>query len=174
MYEVEAKIRVDCDGLEAILEKALELGGRLIGRRREVDIYYQHPCRDFVETDEALRVRIIDGTKYSLTYKGPRIDNRGDIKKRVEIIVEVSGGDIEKLLEEIGFKPMATVTKDRTYVELHGTTVTLDRVQRLGCFVEIEGDNPAGIKQVVEELGVKGEYVKETYAEMIARLEGAN
>ncbi|MEB3805962.1 MAG: class IV adenylate cyclase [Desulfurococcales archaeon] len=174
MYEVEAKIRVDCDGLEAILEKALELGGRLVGRQREVDIYYQHPCRDFTETDEALRVRVIDGARYSLTYKGPRIDDRGDIKKRVEIVVEIGRGDIEKLLEEIGFRPMVSVSKDRTYIELRGATVTLDRVQRLGCFVEIEGDNPAGIKQVIEELGVKGEYVRETYAEMIAKLEGAD
>ena len=172
MYEIEVKIRIDCNSIPEIIDKAIRLGGRITGKQREEDVYYQHPCRNFLETDEALRVRVVDGKKYSLTYKGPRIESGSNVKKRVEVIVDILSGDVGSLLERLGFYPVVKVVKDRVYVELGDITLTLDKVEYLGCFVEVEGRDPTSINNILDKLNIKGEYVEETYAEMIAKLKG--
>ena len=49
MIEVEVKFRVD--SLDAVRERLLELNARFVGESEEVDIYLNHPCRDFASTD---------------------------------------------------------------------------------------------------------------------------
>jgi len=170
--ETEVKLRVNCrelDRLMSELERREFRGERVV----EEDVYYQHPCRDFLETDEAVRVRATDGRSKSITYKGPRM-GEGSVKRRVEIVVEVSRGDPHRLLERLGFTPVVRVRKERTYYKLgEGVVVTLDRVEGLGCFVEVEGPSPEAIAGVIEDLGIVGEYVGKTYAEMVyERLRG--
>lgn len=166
-YEREVKMRVDCSRLERVKEILLGHGAVVKASRRETDIYYQHPCRDLAATDEAFRLRLVDGRGESLTYKGPRISSRGGVKERKEIIVELAGGPVGELLEELGFKPAVTVEKEREYLEYRGHTFTLDRVRGLGCFIEIEGDEPDRLARWLESEGVRGEPVEKTYAEMV-------
>jgi len=60
----------------------------------EEDIYLNHPCRDFGETDEALRIRRdVEGIR--VTYKGRKIDP--ETKTREEIKIEVD--DFDKTLK---------------------------------------------------------------------------
>lgn len=167
MYEKEIKIKIDCSGIDEIIESLEASGGRIIKKQREVDIYYQHPCRDFLETDEAVRVRIADGKPESITYKGPRIKGSGGLKKRREVIVNVDDGDPNNLLESLGFKPAVIVEKERIYIEYLDHLVTVDKVESLGCFIEVEGDQPEKILQAFENLGLKVEPIKETYAELM-------
>lgn len=162
--EREVKARVDCGALAHLEHRLRARGFELEARRVERDTYYQHPCRDMLAGDEALRLRLSGGSA-RLTYKGPR-GRGGGVKERLELEAEVRG-DIAGILEMLGFKPAVTVVKERVYYRGRGHTVTLDRVEGLGCFVEVEGDNPLG---VLELLGVPREnIVEETYAEMIAR-----
>ncbi|CAB49297.1 class IV adenylate cyclase [Pyrococcus abyssi] len=136
MYEVELKGYAN----EEIFEKVRETY-RFMRREIHEDIYYQHPCRDFSKTDEALRIRIkrFNGHhEVFLTYKGPKLDKRS--KTRLEIEVEIQ--DTEKyfqLLQNLGFREVLRIvkTREKYYVD-KGITITLDEVEGLGKFIEIE------------------------------------
>ncbi len=161
--EKEVKYEVDCRVLNDLLERLRALGAKLVGPLREEDTYYNHPCRDFASTDEAVRIRVSSG-KTILTYKGPRLDS-GPVKRRVELEARVDG-PLHEILEKLGFRMVAKVVKDRFYAEHKGHTVSLDRVEGLGCYVEVEGSNPEGI---VRELGISGKLVEETYLELLLK-----
>ncbi|AAL81983.1 adenylate cyclase [Pyrococcus furiosus DSM 3638] len=173
MYEVELKGYANDEIFERVREKFEFM-------RREIheDIYYQHPCRDFSKTDEALRIRIkrFNGHfEAFLTYKGPKIDERS--KTRLEIEVEIDDVDkYSQLLELLGFREILTITKTREkyYVE-KGVTITLDDVEGLGKFVEIETlvKNEEEIPQAVEkleailrEIGVE-QFERRSYLELL-------
>ena len=141
--EVEAKAR--CGNLAAVEANLAKMGAVLEANKTERDEYWAHPARDFGETDEALRLRVTtadDGGGWSraeLTYKGAKIDP--DTKTRAEENVEVQLDQVEvlrKVLQGIGFRPFAMVTKDRREFELKGATVCLDKVEGVGEFVEVE------------------------------------
>lgn len=141
-YEVERKYWLDDE--RAVVQSAAALGGSFGPQERQSDTYYAHPARDFAVSDEALRIRRI-GPVAKITYKGPKID--AGSKTRREIEIELSGG-IEgarqhaELLEALGFRPVAEVTKHRRKALLvwqgHEVEVALDSVESLGAFVELE------------------------------------
>ncbi len=160
MKEREVKIRVD--KLAGLNERLIAQGFIFRGKRRQRDVYFNHPCRDFSKTDEALRVRFEEG-RIELTYKGPREDKR-PVKVREEISCNVLG-DVETLLERLGFKKVAEVVKEREVYEKEGTRVLLDRVENLGEFVEIEGE--ADFEELVRSLGIPWTPISLTYLEML-------
>ena len=57
-YEVEQKFLVDDP--EALQNRLIELGASPSPSEQHSDTYYNHPCRDFSETHEALRIRRIN------------------------------------------------------------------------------------------------------------------
>lgn len=141
-YEVERKYRISDPA--PLVEQVRELGGTFAEPELQVDTYYSHPCRDFAQTDEALRIRRV-GDKAFITYKGPKVD--AESKTRREIELELSG-DVEgvldhaALLEALGFRAVAKVTKKRTKAKIewqdHEVEVALDDVDAVGKFVELE------------------------------------
>jgi len=161
MYEVEVKVRADHDAVRAALEAA---GAERLGVVTQTDTYYDAPDRDFAETDEALRVRREaggDGERTLLTYKGPLVDE--DTKTREEHEVTVEDADaLDGLLRGLGYEPAATVAKERERFALDGYAVTLDDVEGLGTFVEVEREVPereveaarAGAWAVLEDVGL--------------------
>ncbi len=154
MREVETKVVLpDCALLEALRSRLARLGATHEGDVVEEDVYYQHPCRDFAETDEALRVRRAGG-RCELTYKGPK--EGGTVKARREETVEV--GDckaIDAILEALGFRKVAVVRKKRSYYRMPGVVVSLDEVEGLGCFAEVEA-REGGEATVLEALKLLG------------------
>ena len=148
MYEVELKVRADHAGVRDRLD-ALE--ATHLGRVRQVDTYYDAPNRDFAKTDEALRVReettetgsrpeeTTQGgeTETRLTYKGPLVERESKTREEAETAV-ADPGAMREILDGLGFEPAATVEKDRERYGLEGYTVTLDTVDGLGEFVEVE------------------------------------
>lgn len=168
MYEVEVKVRADHASVRDRLD---DVGAESLDRVRQVDTYYDAPHRDFAETDEALRVRreyatgaartddpqaddaverrpdsrgAGGGTAGSetsvVTYKGPLVE--ADSKTRRE--AETAIGDpaaFEAVLDGLGFTPATTVEKERERHEYEGFTVTLDDVNCLGEFVEVERES---------------------------------
>jgi adenylate cyclase class 2 len=166
--EVEVKIPVDCGELQVIKERLRRLGARLEGPLREEDIYLNHPCRDVIATDEAIRVRLSpEGVK--VAYKGPR---RGgaNVKARLEI-EERAGPAILEILKALGFNEALKVVKERVYASLPDALVTLDRVEGLGCFVEVESRHglEEEVRKVIKLLGLEGRpLLTESYASMLA------
>ncbi|KUO86543.1 MAG: hypothetical protein AT709_07990 [Caldivirga sp. MG_3] len=73
MLEVEVKFRIrDVKGLV----NRLRGFATHIGSNVEEDHYFNHPCRDFRSTDEAVRVRVYGSGRVTVTYKGPRLGVR--------------------------------------------------------------------------------------------------
>lgn len=150
MYEVELKVRADH---EAVGHRLEELGATPLGRVRQVDTYYDAPHRDFDETDEALRIReetVESGaghgrterdreTETRLTYKGPLLERESKTREEAETAV-ADPDAMRGILDGLGFQPAATVEKERDRYRVEGYTVTLDAVDGLGEFVEVETD----------------------------------
>ena len=164
MYEVEIKVPADID---AVRDRLRDVDAERIGARRQRDVYYDAPHRDFVETDEALRVRHetplpdgiesvdapddtpddvpngtlddtpVDAETTKLTYKGPLLDEESKTRTEYETGVDDAEA-VAGVLSGLGFEPAATVEKRREFWSHDEFTVTLDDVADLGEFVEIE------------------------------------
>jgi len=137
MYEVELKVRTDHEGLRERLE---ELGAEFLGTVEQADTYYDAPHKNFAETDESLRVRreVVDGEASAvMTYKGPKLDEASKTREEVETAVG-EGDDAATIFESVGFEPAATVHKERDRYRLGEYTITLDTVEQVGSFVEVE------------------------------------
>jgi adenylate cyclase class 2 len=141
MLEVELKFR--CDASEQLVADLMRLGAQPAEEVRQVDQYFNHPQRDFAQTDEAVRIRDTNG-QTSLTYKGPLVDRES--KTRREIELDLAGDHArEKLgdwLRAVGFRPVLEVEKTRQAWTLHRggreVEIAIDQVTGLGRFVELE------------------------------------
>jgi adenylate cyclase class 2 len=166
-FEVEVKYRaVDHD---LLVRRLLAKGAAAAAELDQEDIYLSHPSRDFAQTNEAFRIRRL-GPENRITYKGPR--RSGPTKTREEIEIpfapgEEAAGRLLRLLENLGFRPVAAIRKRRkpfhlTYLD-HELEIALDLAEGLGAFAEIEAfargesDLPAAQRAVLDlaaELGL--------------------
>lgn len=173
---VEVEVKARAEDLERVREQLEDRGGRRVATWEQTDIYYGHPHRNFAQTDEALRIRETGG-RVEATYKGPKLD--GETKTREEITVELddaaSAGD---LLEALGFAAAGRVVKQREVYELGELTVTLDQVEGLGPFVEIEHVVDEGIDEaretvleLADELGLE-DLERRSYLELLLEGDG--
>jgi adenylate cyclase class 2 len=175
-WEVEQKLRIRDEA--AVRRKLQELGVRWTEPIEQADHYFNHPCRDFAQTDEALRIRELRGERY-VTYKGPKIDR--DTKTRRELELPLSSAaedDYGELLVALGFRPVATVRKTRLPGSLtfngREFQIALDDVPGAGQFLELEtsadDQTLAGAKialtSLVEALGPT-EIERRSYLELI-------
>ncbi|MDS0477553.1 class IV adenylate cyclase [Natrinema sp. 1APR25-10V2] len=140
MYEVEVKVPAD---LATVRDRLAALDATPEGSVVQVDTYYDAPHRDFPETDEALRIREerpADGADETrITYKGPLVDDESKTREEVETAIR-DGEKFDAILMNLGFEPAATVRKERDRFSLEGYTVTLDSVDGVGEYVEVETD----------------------------------
>ena len=112
-WEVEQKFAITAE--LAIHAKLVALGVELGSPVQEADHYFNHPARDFAKTDEALRLRV-KGESNLITYKGPKIDATTKTRKEIELPLPPENEVIQQfrlLLETLGFRPVATVIKQR-------------------------------------------------------------
>ncbi len=167
MLEIEIKTRSDDNqGVERLL---LEKGATPLGELDQVDEYFNHPCRDFAQTDEALRLR--RDTNGKMTYKGPKMDRF--TKTREEIEMDIDDPDkLALILVRLGFRRVAKVTKRRKEYLLDGITISLDSVEGLGDFVELEiqgedaEEGRSRIEHLRDELKLVGSE-RRSYLEML-------
>lgn len=183
IYEVEVKISID--SFEEMENRILNVGAKKINQEVQIDSYFDHPCRTFQETDEALRVRFrrpIGGEELEsstdlveLTYKGPKIDST--TKTRIESSAKLNNAEeITSILENLGFKTVAEITKTRQFFSLPTITISIDDVEDVGLFLELESivknndeiDNAReNIFAMVKELGLDpAQSIRESYLEL--------
>ena len=142
MIEVELKFRSkDPARVRAHVE---HLGGHTEGCIEQADTYFGHPTRDFRQTDEALRIRVV-GDRACVTYKGPLLDKTTKSRDETEVWFEAGSDDaprFEHVLERLGFRHVRTVRKRREpwVLQWQGREIeiALDSVEGLGEFVELE------------------------------------
>lgn len=184
MYEVEVKVRADHDAVRDALD---DLNAEALGRVEQVDTYYDAPHRSFPDTDEALRIRRErspgdaeydrDGEtdRTQLTYKGPLVDDDTKTRREIETAVE-SADDADEILRALGFDASATVRKVRERYALTGAVISLDTVEGLGEFVEVERESAESavdvtatrIRSLVADLGLDpDEGIRASYLELL-------
>jgi adenylate cyclase class 2 len=194
MLEIEQKYRsADLDEIaHRIFERFEVRRDRVV---QQSDCYFLHPGRDFVKTDEALRLRRtrVDGVDEAvpalLTYKGPRIstDGRGKsfkTRQEIELPLGTTAGDGDRLvalLSALGFVPTDPVVKTRRSLQAcyndWNIEFALDQVVGLGSFVEIEIVTAAGMaeeaREVIAEIARQMELespITDSYRNMLSAL----
>jgi adenylate cyclase class 2 len=143
ILEIEVKIRMPH---ETIKQDLIQSGAEYAGTEKQSDIYFNSPMRDFSKTDEALRIRSIDG-KGEITYKGKRFDTVS--KTRPELNSPADEKVMREILKALGFFESGCVIKSREIYILDGFVIGLDTVQGLGEFVEIESGLKTADQQAV-------------------------
>jgi adenylate cyclase, class 2 len=181
-FEVEQKHRVDDP--DALLQKLAERGAALGPEIEQCDTYFAHPCRDFAQTDEALRIRVVAG-ECCVTYKGPKLDAATKTRREIELPLAAGEQDWTELLMALGFQPVTMVRKSRRPFELehHGAIVhgAWDVVNGVGTFVELEltadqvslDSARAIVKSLSDELQL-GPSERRSYLEMLLDVRGRN
>jgi len=141
-FEVEQKHRIE--DVAALVAKLEQRGVTVGPPMRQIDRYFAHPSRDFAQTDEALRIRTVGGKSF-ITYKGPKIDSTTKTRRELELPIEETDPDgfqMGELLQVLGFRPEATVRKQRRIFHLqhveNEVEGALDEVDGVGTFVELE------------------------------------
>jgi adenylate cyclase class 2 len=189
MLEIETKYRLTDES--QLRSRLVDLGSVVGATEVHADTYFQHPARDFVASNEALRIRTINSVA-SVTYKGPkrRVDGSA-VKARQELEWclapgDADGGQMQQLLVALGFTPVATVRKERqsfTWPEqqepLSVFTLTIDHVDEVGDFAEIEllvdqssEQELRAASERIDQLAVRlglCEAVRESYLELLLR-----
>jgi adenylate cyclase class 2 len=170
MDELEIEIKAYCKDLEKVKEKLVDLGAVYIQNKNERDMYFNHPCKDFGETDEALRIRTVDNL-HILTYKGPKLSKNSKARVEQETVIE-DIRSMEIILQNLGFVESGQVEKSRDYYSFEGIDICLDRIKSLGDFVELElkGDNIEVVEKKLYNLAEKLTLIKferKSYLELL-------
>ncbi len=140
MIEVELKLPIYKRSVtEAALIREGFIPGDLI---REYDLYFSGSARDFIKSDEALRIRSSENlhkrtTKSFLTYKGRKLDQVSMTRKELETAVEDADTTAE-ILTALGYENQYPVSKLRQYYHREDVTACVDQVEGLGSFLELE------------------------------------
>ena len=168
--EREIKIKLLSPKLEE-LEKLISSRYQFSDEEHQVDIYYNSPVRDFRKSDEALRVRIVNG-EIELTYKGPKLSSQS--KSREEITVKINDlKAMDLILQRLGFIKVLELEKTRKNYKVNNFTISLDRVTNLGDFIEIEGINVDENKltnfvdNFLKQFNIIGEKTLKSYLELL-------
>src|SRR5262245_14385164 len=82
MFEVELKFPLP--DVAPVAVKLADLGAEPAEAIAQSDVYFNHPVRDFAQSDEAFRVRSI-GAKNFVTYKGPVVDTQTKTRREIEL-----------------------------------------------------------------------------------------
>ncbi len=170
-YEAKFEVKDHSD-----IERALKTLGAVYEEEVfEEDHYIDlYPCIKLRERDEALRVRISEGSRSrrgEITYKGPKI--RRDLKARDEITVEVRDPrGLVEIFRRLGFKSHV-IRKRRKIYRLGVYKIFLDDVEAVGRFVEIEVEGVRSPEEFLESIkkfksliGITGNHIVKSYLEL--------
>ena len=166
---MEIEIKCYCDDAEHIKHLLFEMDALFLDRRFERDAYFNHPSKNFADSDEALRLRAI-GEKAIITYKGPKVSKIS--KARIEHETELKDYDsMNNILLSLGFTHSGIIEKERFVYSFNGMEICIDYVDGLGVFVEIEkrGELKDEIEQelfnTAEKLGLT-KFERRSYLEL--------
>lgn len=137
--EMEIKIRLTKEEYDN-LNNLMKTKGRLLLESNQQDIYYQSNYL-IGDMNKSLRIRT-SGNKKILTYK-----NYNSKMYCEEYEVEIdNSGNLEKIFDSIGLAKITIVNKNRKiYNYFDKYEVSLDKVDNLGYFIEIE------VKEIIND-----------------------
>jgi len=165
--ELKAKVR----SLKPLKIRLLGIGGRRIGLFRQVDTYFATPRG-------RLKIRETDRGNSQLVYY-LRKNSRGPKISDVYLASLPDPGTVKAILSRV-LGVESVVRKKREIFRIRGVQVHLDRVGRLGNFIEFEKVVKAEASKIAEarkqleallrDLGVpKGNLQRASYGELLSR-----
>lgn len=183
MIEVEVKAKIN--SFSEMEEKLAEIGAIKTKMEFQEDIYFNSPIVDFAKTDEALRIRTTkedDNTRIFITYKGPKIDKKSKTRREIEMGIEDSQ-KCSDVFEAIGFRKVRTVRKNRQYYAYENFEISLDDIEGLDPYMEIEiglsdgedyNEAQNSIFELFEKLGITDGFERTSYLELLENLNITN
>ena len=175
MIEVEVKAKIN--SFKEMENKLEKLGAVKSKKEFQEDIYFASPIVDFAKTDEALRIRTTNNDTF-ITYKGPKLNENAKTRKEVEMIIE-SASKAKDIFTEIGFKEVRTVKKNRQYYQYNDFEISLDDVEGLNPYMEIEislednqdyNDAQNKIFELFKKLEIEDGFERTSYLELLENL----
>ena len=179
MIEVEVKAKIE--NFEDMKKKLENLGAIKSKKEFQEDIYFNSPIVDFANTDEALRIRTTkenEKTNIFITYKGPKIDSKSKTRKEIEIAIENSE-KCSDIFQNLGFTKARAVRKNRQYYTYENFEISLDDVEGLEPYMEIEISLEDGndyseaqekIFELFSKLGIENGFERTSYLELLEKL----
>ena len=166
--ELKAKV----EDLDVVREKLTSLGAHYIGTFRQIDVYFDVP-------EGRLKLREVedDNTAELIYYQR---ENIAEPKKSDVFILKVQEPAFLKTILGKLLKIRATVEKVREIYRYQGTQIHLDRVKKLGTFLEFERETSADaqairnnqqvLEKLMEKLGISSESLEElSYSDLIQK-----
>ena len=176
MLEVEVKARID--NIEEIKNKLTKINAKKDKIEYQEDIYFNSPIVDFAKTDEALRIRKTitnNKEKIFITYKGPKLDQKSKTRREIETEIK-NQEEFQEIFENLQFKTVRKVKKNRQYYTIENYTISIDEVEGLEPYMEIETilndnnnyDNELNkIYEIFETLGITNNFETTSYLELL-------
>ena len=170
-------MKAKIDDFKEMEERLSKIGAAKSKTEFQEDIYFASPIVDFAQTDEALRIRTTNNNIF-ITYKGPKLNSEAKTRKEVEMSIE-SAEKAKDIFEEVGFKEARTVRKNRQYYTYENFEISLDDVEGLEPYMEIEialedgsyyDDAQKKIFELFEKLGVTDGFERTSYMELLENL----
>ncbi len=170
--EIEAKVKVaDHDAVRRHLQN---LGAELVWSVMEDNLFLDTPEQALLTRQSGLRVRTnrpLDGhaqPTVEVTFKGPRRAARLKTRPETQFVADDADSVIE-LFNALGYMRTLAFDKRRERWRFGPSTIELDELPQLGCFVEIEGPDESTIEQRLEQLGLSDQPLIQTgYVQMVA------
>ncbi|KZX16748.1 adenylate cyclase CyaB [Methanobrevibacter cuticularis] len=176
MIEVEVKAKIN--DFDYVINKLKVIGAKKSHIEHQEDSYFNSPLRDFAKTDEALRIRkvtIDENLSTFITYKGPKLNKSSKTREEIEVGIQ-DASKIASIFTNLGFVQAAIVIKDRTIYKLDEYIISLDKVEGLQPYMEIEADLDDGtdyqdtldnIFNIFNKLGVNSGFERTSYLELL-------
>ena len=177
--EIEIRYEVPTDEDRARVIALLE-GLAAVETQSQTDVYFTSKHKDFIASEECLRIRTVDGESI-ITWKPPSDDEMraSDHFWKEEVDVPVGGHqqEAQRLLERLDFRPVVTVEKVRAVYRISEfQSASIDVVARAGTFIEIEtisSDRESALESnraLAKMLGISGFPVSKTpYRDLVIR-----
>jgi adenylate cyclase class 2 len=166
LVELKAKV----EDLDVVRGKLTSLGAQYIGTFRQIDVYFDVP-------EGRLKLREVedDSTAELIYYQR---ENIAKPKRSDVFILKVQEPAFLKTVLGKLLKIRATVEKVREVYRYQGTQIHLDRVKKLGTFLEFERETSAGAQAIrrnrqvlgklMEKLGISSESLERlSYSDLI-------
>jgi predicted adenylyl cyclase CyaB len=138
--DIEIEIKVKVEKIASLL-KFLTSQAKLVGTQHQIDEYFIPKHRDFIAirpAKEWLRLRNSDG-KYSLNYKNWHYQPDGKTHHCDEFETHIDDlSSLQNIFKALDIKSIAIVDKSRQIWLYQDFEIAIDKVKKLGHFIEIE------------------------------------
>ncbi|MFN3301911.1 MAG: class IV adenylate cyclase [Patescibacteria group bacterium] len=167
MKEYEIKLKID--NPEEWRKKIINLKGKLISKNFEYDISLDKPNHYMKKRGDILRIKKI-GNDVIIGYKSRK--KKKDYKLEEEI--EVKCSNLEKIIsifKRLGYTYIRSeIEKIRETYLLSQGKVTIDRLPKIGYFLEVEAQTKNNLLSLIKKLGInRKEIITERYGKIIKK-----